>query len=64
MSIAPCKDCTKRYLGCHDRCKDYQEFHKEQMELREIRRRRKDQFYGSLSINRKKKRRNKNGYCI
>lgn len=21
-----CKDCTKRELGCHGRCKDYQEF--------------------------------------
>lgn len=20
----PCLDCTKRYLGCHDKCDDYQ----------------------------------------
>lgn len=19
-----CKDCTKRYLGCHDKCEEYQ----------------------------------------
>lgn len=24
MSSRPCKDCTKRHLGCHDRCPDYQ----------------------------------------
>lgn len=23
-----CKDCTKRYLGCHDRCEVYQEYRK------------------------------------
>lgn len=20
----PCLNCTKRYLGCHDKCKEYQ----------------------------------------
>lgn len=24
MAVTVCKDCTKRYLGCHDRCIDYQ----------------------------------------
>lgn len=23
---APCKGCTRRTLGCHDNCADYQEF--------------------------------------
>jgi len=23
----PCKECTKRYLGCHDTCEDYKEWH-------------------------------------
>jgi hypothetical protein len=22
----PCKDCTKRYLGCHDKCQPYQDY--------------------------------------
>lgn len=21
-----CKDCDKRYIGCHDRCESYQKF--------------------------------------
>lgn len=21
-----CKDCTKRYVGCHSKCKDYKQF--------------------------------------
>lgn len=24
----PCKDCEKRFLGCHDTCEDYAEFRK------------------------------------
>ena len=24
MAKAPCRDCTKRHLGCHDKCDDYQ----------------------------------------
>ena len=23
---APCKDCEKRYIGCHGRCEKYLEF--------------------------------------
>ena len=23
---APCKDCERRELGCHDRCDDYQTY--------------------------------------
>ena len=25
---APCKDCEKRYVGCHGRCEKYLEFKK------------------------------------
>lgn len=25
---APCKDCCKRYVGCHGRCEKYLEFKK------------------------------------
>lgn len=35
--IKCCKDCDKRYLGCHDRCVTYQkekeEYHKERKAL-------------------------------
>lgn len=27
-----CKDCTKRYLGCHDKCEEYQKIKKENVE--------------------------------
>ena len=26
MDIAPCKGCTKRKMGCHDRCDAYKEW--------------------------------------
>lgn len=26
MVTAPCKDCSKRYLGCHSKCDEYQAF--------------------------------------
>ena len=26
--IAPCKDCTRRYVGCHGECNYYKDFHK------------------------------------
>ena len=29
---APCKDCTKRTLGCHDRCLDYGLWKKQMVE--------------------------------
>lgn len=32
---APCKDCENRYVGCHDRCKKYQEYKKQSDEERE-----------------------------
>lgn len=30
-----CKDCTKRYLGCHDKCEEYQRQSKEHKERKE-----------------------------
>lgn len=27
--IAPCKDCTKRYIGCHAKCQEYLTFKKQ-----------------------------------
>lgn len=32
MMQAPCKDCPKRYLGCHDSCPDYQAYHRANIE--------------------------------
>ena len=41
MSFAPCKDCTKRELGCHDRCDDYKLF---KAELERVRKNRDDEL--------------------
>lgn len=30
---APCKDCERRYLGCHSECKDYIEYSRERNEM-------------------------------
>ena len=30
---APCYNCEKRYLGCHDYCNEYQEFNKKHNRL-------------------------------
>lgn len=38
MSFTPCKDCTKRELGCHDRCPEYTQFKLELEEINEKRR--------------------------
>lgn len=32
---APCKDCEKRYPGCHSKCEEYQAFHKANEEMHE-----------------------------
>lgn len=24
--VSPCKDCTERYLACHDKCDKYKEY--------------------------------------
>lgn len=26
MERSPCKDCTRRYLGCHSKCPEYKSF--------------------------------------
>ncbi|MBO5389411.1 MAG: hypothetical protein J6A59_15010 [Lachnospiraceae bacterium] len=31
---APCKGCTDRYLGCHDKCDKYREFKQYNEELK------------------------------
>ena len=31
---APCKDCYKRYLGCHSECADYINYNNKQQKVR------------------------------
>ena len=26
MNLCPCKNCTKRTIGCHSNCEDYHQF--------------------------------------
>ena len=32
MKVSPCKDCGKRYVGCHGKCPDYIGWKAEQQE--------------------------------
>ena len=34
---APCKDCEKRYLGCHSECDDYIDYSNKQQKIRDER---------------------------
>lgn len=34
---APCKDCEKRYLGCHSECADYINYNNKQQKVRDER---------------------------
>lgn len=34
---APCKDCEKRYMGCHSKCAEYIEYDKHQQKIRDER---------------------------
>lgn len=33
MKSAPCKDCERRFLGCHSECQDYIEYSRERNEM-------------------------------
>lgn len=35
MKRAPCKECEKRYLGCHANCEEYQAWRSERIEMYE-----------------------------
>ena len=37
MTKCECKDCTKRKVGCHDKCKSYLAFKKDIERLKQIR---------------------------
>ena len=32
-SECPCRDCSKRTLGCHDKCTDYKNWQKDSCEI-------------------------------
>ena len=34
MMIAPCKDCTRREVGCHGKCEDYGKWNEEHARLK------------------------------
>ena len=34
---APCRDCDKRYLGCHSECADYIDYNNKQQKIRDER---------------------------
>ena len=38
MSIAPCKNCTLRYVGCHANCSEYLEWAELARSIREAKR--------------------------
>lgn len=38
MSIAPCKNCTLRYVGCHANCSEYLEWAELARSVREAQR--------------------------
>lgn len=61
---APCRDCKDRHVGCHARCERYIAFNEEQKELRKKKRSGFEYtgYLGSLTLQRHKRRRNKNGY--
>lgn len=44
LNKAPCKDCTKRTIGCHSSCKEYQEWAKQKKEISEQLKKEKDYF--------------------
>lgn len=53
---APCKGCTKRYLGCHSECNDYIEYDKANKAKRQFlyHEREKDSVTYSRNIPKKK----------
>ena len=46
--LSPCKDCTKRYVGCHSKCADYLDYAAERKAISDARA--KEQFEKSYHI--------------
>ena len=60
---SPCKrngiDCHKRHMGCHDDCKEYQDFSADRERIRNLRaaeRKERDFFFRVSEKNKKKER--------
>ena len=58
--IVPCLDCTKRQVGCHATCKDYQKFREyidEQNEKKKAMHKEYDDFFNSVKRSNKRRKR-------
>ena len=51
MNKSPCKNCTKRTLGCHESCQDYNTY-KKNMETINCKRR-TELYYRDYNLDRK-----------
>ena len=49
---APCKECTDRYLGCHDHCEKYKEFDSERKIIHDLSARQKQTSYDYFKVRR------------
>lgn len=60
---APCKECTKRYIGCHSECLDYIDFTQAQNAKKKaiFEARAKDSIANNVRIESKKRRLRKLG---
>lgn len=45
MTKPSCKDCPKRHVGCHAKCKDYKDWANNRRAELEARRKEKDTYY-------------------
>ena len=51
MNKSPCKNCTKRNLGCHESCQDYNTYKKDMETIN--RKRRTELYYRDYILDRK-----------
>ena len=60
---APCLECDKRYLGCHDSCEKYKEFRQAVEDFRRMRQKSRDITHAlqQSAIRRCKSRKGKRG---
>lgn len=50
MLKAPCKECTDRYLACHDHCEKYREYDAERKKIQELASKQKQTNYDYYRI--------------
>ena len=58
---SPCKDCDRRYPGCHDHCEDFKAFRAEVERVKKIRgwAKTEQEYFGSLAMHHARKKRKK-----